>query len=115
MHDVVTQALLADLAQRGLHPRAELGVLPPFGSLEVLPQLQVIGRDSVLEQQRIDGVPHRLAEVERMPSLVLVDAHDAVAEVTVLAEHVRVRVCSSLCECFHCSAVDALSHSQVVE
>ena len=50
-----------------------------------------------------------------MPSLVLVDAHDAVAEVTVLAEHVRVRVCSSLCECFHCSAVDALSHSQVVE
>ena len=51
-------------------------------------QLEVVGRDAVLEEHRVEGVPERLEQVEGDPLLVLVDAHDAVAEVVVLADDV---------------------------
>src|SRR3712207_7626360 len=46
----------------------------------------------VCSSDLVDEVPQGLAEVERLPLLVLVDAHDAVTEVVVLADHVGVRV-----------------------
>ena len=51
-------------------------------------QLEVVGRDAVLEEHRVEGVPERLEQVEGDPLLVLVDTHDAVAEVVVLADDV---------------------------
>ena len=63
------------------------GVMPRFCA-EVVAEVDVVHRDAVLEQARVDEVPQRLHEVARLPRLVLVDAHDAVAEVVVLAEDV---------------------------
>ena len=50
-----------------------------------------------------------------MPLLVGRDAHDRVAEVAILAQHVRVRVVSKLCDFFQPSDAHAWSHSHVVE
>ena len=50
-----------------------------------------------------------------MPRLVLVHAHDAVARSLSLPITFVYVWCSSLCECFHCSAHEAMSHSYVVE
>ncbi len=56
------------------------------------------------------------AEVERVPPLVLVDAHDAVAEVVVLAEHVGVGVVQLVVRVLpHARPATTRSHSQVVE
>ncbi|WP_254185644.1 hypothetical protein [Nocardioides panacis] len=58
----------------------------------MLPYLDVVHRDAVLEDAGVDEVPQRLRQVPRLPRLVLVDAHDPVAEVVVLAQDVRVGV-----------------------
>src|SRR6478752_5210728 len=86
--DVVLRHLVADLLQRHLGPRPEVGVLSALLGGEVLAQLEVVGRDAVLEEAGVDEVPQRLGQEHRVPALVLVDAHDAVAEVVVLADHV---------------------------
>ena len=87
VHEVVLGGLLADLAQGPLEPGLELR-----GDAALLAQrvteLQVVHRDAVLEDARVDRVPQRLDQVPRLPRLVLVDAQDAVAEVVVLAEDV---------------------------
>ena len=59
---------------------------------ERLPELEVVHRDAVLEDARVDEVPQRLGQVTRLPFLSLVDAQDAVAEVVVLAQDVGVDV-----------------------
>ena len=92
VHDVVLGGLLADLLQRLRQVRLELLAALLLRHPEVLAELEVVGGDAVLEEAGVDEVPHRLGEVEGHPALVLVDAHDAVAEVVVLADDVRVRV-----------------------
>ena len=81
----------SDLAEHLLEAALELGVLGLL-LLDGGAELEVVRRDAVLEEHHVDEVPERLAEVERVPGLVLVDAHDAVAEVVVLADDVRVGV-----------------------
>ncbi len=90
--DVVLRHLVADLLQRDLGARLELGVRAALLGREVLAELEVVGRDAVLEEAGVDEVPQRLGRVEGHPALVLVDAHDAVAEVVVLADDVGVGV-----------------------
>ena len=89
--DVVLGRLLADLAQHLLGAAAEVGVL---GLLlgDDRAELEVVGGDAVLEEDGVDEAEHRLGERRRGPRLVLVDAHDAVAEVVVLADDVGVGV-----------------------
>jgi hypothetical protein len=49
-------------------------------------------RHPPLEQQRQQRVVDRLAEVDRVPLLILGDPQDAVADIVVLADHVGERV-----------------------
>jgi uncharacterized protein YciW len=58
----------------------------------VLAELEVVGDDGVFEEAGGQEVPERLAQAHRYPPLVLVDPHDAVAQVVVAAEHVGVGV-----------------------
>ena len=90
MQHVVLGHLLADLAKHVLALAPELVFVRL--ALEVLADLEVVGGDAVLEEAGVDEVPQRLGEVERHPALVLVDPHDAVAEVLVLADDVGVGV-----------------------
>ncbi len=61
-------------------------------ALELLAELEVVGGDGVFEEAGADEVPEELAQEHRYPPLVLVDPHDAVAQVVVEAEHVGVGV-----------------------
>ena len=89
--DEVLGDLLAGLVRRLLDAGAELRGEPALAA-KVLAELDVVHRDAVLEDAGVHEVPQRLHQVARLPGLVLVHAHDAVAEVVVLAEDVRVRV-----------------------
>ena len=57
---VVLGRLLADLAQHALQPPLELRVLGLL-LLDRGAELEVVGRDAVLEEDRVDEVPQRLA------------------------------------------------------
>ena len=54
--------------------------------------LEVVHRDPVLEEGREQRRVQRVAEVVRAPRLILGHAQDAVADVAILADDVRVRV-----------------------
>ncbi len=88
---VVLQRLLADLlpdlAQHLALRRIPLRLAgrDPLG-------LEVVHRDAVLEERREQRGVDRVAEVVGVPLLVLGHAQDAVADVAVLAEDVRVGV-----------------------
>jgi hypothetical protein len=82
--------LTADLGQHLGGARTE--VLLVDATLEVLADLEVVERDPVLEETGVDGVGQRLQQQEGLPRLVFVDAHDAVAQIVVLAKDVGVGV-----------------------
>ena len=90
MDDVVAQPLPADLPENLLSLGEECRAGCP--AVDDLPYLEVVGGDPVLEQNGGERVPQRLEEVGGYPLLILVDPHDAVAEVVVAAEHVGIGV-----------------------
>ena len=88
--DVVLQRLLADLApDRADHvPLLAEARLAGGDALD----LEVVQRDAVLEEGRQQGRVERVAQVVRVPRLVLGHAQHAVADVAVLADDVGVGV-----------------------
>ena len=87
---VVLRGLLLDLVDHllglGLPLRVVLARLP------VGAELEVVGGDAVLEEGRVDEVEQGLREVGGVPLLGVVDPHDPVAEVVVVADDVGVGV-----------------------
>jgi len=63
-----------------------------LGVREVRDEVEVVEGDRVLEHERVEQVPQGLPEIDGRPRLVGVDAEDAVAQVLVLTDDVRVRV-----------------------
>jgi hypothetical protein len=88
--EVVLDDLLAALAQHApdLAPQLRLGLLAVLDRLEV----EVVRGDAPLEEGGQHQVVERLQQVDGVPLLVRVDAHDLVAEIAVLAADVRVGV-----------------------
>ncbi len=90
MQQVVPGGVPADLGQHFLRLCPE--VVLRDAALEEFPDLEVVEGDAVLEEAGVEQVRQRLEDQERAPGLVLVDPHDAVAQVVVLAQDVGVGV-----------------------
>ena len=88
------EVVLDDLAPRLDADRLQLGERLPLGLLARADRVEVhvVERDAPLEEPHQHEVVERLQQVDRMPLLVRVDAHDLVAEIAVLAADVGERV-----------------------
>ncbi len=89
VQQVVLADLVAQLAQQLGHLR--LVLLRVALTLRIRAD-EVVGRDAVLEEHRVDEAVKRLAEAGQGPRLVLVDPEKPVAKVVVVTDDVGVRV-----------------------
>ena len=90
MQHVVAGGVPTDLGEHLLAAGTEVVLVD--AALDELADLEVVGGDSVLKETGVDGVGQRLDQVQRLPALILVHPHDAVAEVVVLADDVGIGV-----------------------
>ena len=83
---VVLEPLACDLEAELAQQRAHLGAAD--AALVPLVQAQVLDRHGVLEQQRLQRDPQRLPAVEGLPALLGEQAHHAIADVVIHADHI---------------------------